>query len=197
MMNYTAIEVSVPYRGATFLNIVGKPQRQRKSMFPSPIGELHFSIEKCLVFQRLRSEFPSPIGELHFSMNIRLSLSRVQHCFRPLSGSYISQFFFIFFSLHRLTFPSPIGELHFSISVNTIQKSMNLRFRPLSGSYISQFDSTRIQVKAVNVSVPYRGATFLNQYNHRQGKPVEQLFPSPIGELHFSIIRPEYQGTAR
>ena len=36
------------------------------------------------------------------------------------------------------------------------------------------------------VSVPYRGATFLND-RQRDFKYVKELFPSPIGELHFSI----------
>ena len=37
-------------------------------MFPSPVGELHFSI----IFEQIKVEvvkwFPSPVGELHFSM---------------------------------------------------------------------------------------------------------------------------------
>ena len=35
------------------------------------------------------------------------------------------------------------------------------------------------------VSVPYRGATFLNQVVRKPG--ILLRFPSPIGELHFSI----------
>ena len=38
------------------------------------------------------------------------------------------------------------------------------------------------------VSVPYRGATFLNLYAHRYIVIFSILFPSPIGELHFSIF---------
>ena len=36
--------VSVPYRGATFLNEAGNIQLLCTDKFPSPIGELHFSI---------------------------------------------------------------------------------------------------------------------------------------------------------
>ena len=36
--------VSVPYRGATFLNRIKEVDNYGKNMFPSPIGELHFSI---------------------------------------------------------------------------------------------------------------------------------------------------------
>ena len=85
-------------------------------------------------------------------------------------------------------------------------------FRPLSGSYISQLSVKLIHQHMINViSVPYRGATFLNRntnYNNRKElvisvpyrgatflniaeKLVEKEtltgFPSPIGELHFSI----------
>ena len=36
-------------------------------VFPSPIGELHFSM-MVSGFKTSPLEFPSPIGELHFSM---------------------------------------------------------------------------------------------------------------------------------
>ena len=60
--------VSVPYRGATFLNIVLHILDKEGTTFPSPIGELHFSM-KCLNRFSQMTKFPSPIGELHFSMN--------------------------------------------------------------------------------------------------------------------------------
>ena len=64
-------------------------------------------------------------------------------------------------------FPSPIGELHFSI-VLVIDNRPRICFRPLSGSYISQFYSTySIGFAIMTVSVPYRGATFLNIFTLR------------------------------
>ena len=61
-------------------------------MFPSPVGELHFSI----LFSNLtkRAMFPSPVGELHFSIrHPRLPPGYPwQSRFRPLSGNYISQY---------------------------------------------------------------------------------------------------------
>ena len=36
--------ISVPYRGATFLNFETVTREELYSVFPSPIGELHFSI---------------------------------------------------------------------------------------------------------------------------------------------------------
>ena len=59
--------VSVPYRGATFLNEAGNIQLLCTDKFPSPIGELHFSILKYRE-RAVAVRFPSPIGELHFSI---------------------------------------------------------------------------------------------------------------------------------
>ena len=42
-------------------------------------------------------------------------------------------------------------------------------------------------VDGKGVSVPYRGATFLNYHTAKYGAPGQE-FPSPIGELHFSIL---------
>ena len=82
--------------------------------FPSPIGELHFSIT-IYGFGVFHHMFPSPIGELHFSIPDNHLLVIMK------------------------SFPSPIGELHFSMRKEI--SFVNLLF----------------------VSVPYRGATFLNQ----------------------------------
>ena len=60
-------------------------------------------------------------------------------------------------------FPSPIGELHFSMVFKTHNDTGSVR-----------------------VSVPYRGATFLNLILNIYIVLLLQ-FPSPIGELHFSI----------
>ena len=108
--------------------------------------------------------FPSPIGELHFSILVQKTLFVLLHRFRPLSGSYISQFFDTgFIAIITPPFPSPIGELHFSITkrelINITDKQFpspigelhfsmensglyavaETCFRPLSGSYISQY----------------------------------------------------------
>ena len=42
--------VSVPYRGATFLNIDSASSSTTCGEFPSPIGELHFSMEDWKAF---------------------------------------------------------------------------------------------------------------------------------------------------
>ena len=60
--------VSVPYRGATFLNKGLIWVKQIRTQFPSPIGELHFSIGDYMNLKGFDVPFPSPIGELHFSI---------------------------------------------------------------------------------------------------------------------------------
>ena len=115
--------------------------------------------------------------------------------------------------LHQ--FPSPIGELHFSIGMSNlfnvpVKVSVPYRgatflnslwfshyivdhcFRPLSGSYISQYvASPVISIPDKVVSVPYRGATFLNGKMQNIVEFIKEGFPSPIGELHFSIPSPQ------
>ena len=87
--------VSVPYRGATFLNR-SELTSVLNDLFPSPIGELHFSIVFHSFSKAEGSRFPSPIGELHFSIEKSwLRKKKLSECFRPLSGSYISQLLFI------------------------------------------------------------------------------------------------------
>ena len=88
-------------------------------------------------------------------------------------------------------FPSPIGELHFSMKNIQLVNLAFARFRPLSGSYISQFNPDTPCKKETRVSVPYRGATFLNRAEEA-GKNQSAVFPSPIGELHFSIRKNLY-----
>ena len=109
------------------------------------------------------TEFPSPVGELHFSISSSFVVVEVDSCFRPLSGNYISQLK-AKYDLIKMAgwFPSPVGELHFSIVGLQLMKTvkdvsvpcrgttfLNLlvnlnkirritRFRPLSGNYISQ-----------------------------------------------------------
>ena len=84
-------------------------------------------------------------------------------------------------------FPSPIGELHLSIKIFSFVSRSQRCFRPLSGSYISQLRLQVVSHGVTLVSVPYRGATFLNNRRTCSAKAVWKPFPSPIGELHFSI----------
>ena len=135
------------------------------SQFPSPIGELHFSIVKEENAQKYANSF-RPLSGSYISQyehgNIKDYMCA---CFRPLSGSYISQSFFEWAANEGYMFPSPIGELHFSINEKIqLIKNHEKSFRPLSGSYISQYSKIEaFQQNLCIVSVPYRGATFLNE----------------------------------
>ena len=112
-------------------------------------------------------------------------------------------------------FPSPIGELHFSIFY-FISPAIHARVSvPYRGATFLNSQVVLLAVIFVCVSVPYRGATFLNasRNSHKDGDTTVsvpyrgatflntriinkkttsvELFPSPIGELHFSIPSPQ------
>ena len=129
--------ISVPYRGATFLNQTCGLLRYGLTYF-RPLSGSYISQSAFYKFKRLSWRFPSPIGELHFSMGLHL------------------------WRIQEIWFPSPIGELHFSIGVQVPHIFRNKHFRPLSGSYISQFLHKSNKLTLIPISVPYRGATFLN-----------------------------------
>ena len=140
--------VSVPYRGATFLNCDtenGTPTQWSK--FPSPIGELHFSME---------DQKPS-----------KYSLS-----FRPLSGSYISQCRRDGMKIKQIKCRVSVpyrGATFLNHFMEDVEKKLNrISFRPLSGSYISQYYLKVVKILIRQVSVPYRGATFLNNINRSE-----------------------------
>ena len=87
-------------------------------------------------------------------------------CFSLLSGNYISQ----------------------SMELNPLVIGCNC-FRPLSGNYISQCYKASLRKSThIHVSVPCRGTTFLNSNERLTVKSVSK-FPSPVGELHFSITK--------
>ena len=109
--------------------------------FPSPIGELHFSIFSLNSTKLFPQRFPSPIGELHFSMIMA-------------RGKKLS----------RIRVSVPYRGATFLNNEKVVKCRIKQRFRPLSGSYISQFENRNvIRSYYETVSVPYRGATFLNQ----------------------------------
>ena len=166
---YQFLTVSVPYRGATFLNEVFKYYKKKNKPVSVPYrGATFLNNIFRLSTDKKDILFPSPIGELHFSIGKIISGPLVNDCFRPLSGSYISQLF-----AHPL-----LLRIHNS-------------FRPLSGSYISQLELGILYSGNSIVSVPYRGATFLNNRNipvllaikrfrPLSGSYISQLFAHPL-----------------
>ena len=80
--------VSVPSRGATFPNAYAQINNMedmtsvpsRGATFPNHMDEII----------KILTMFPSPLGELHFLIWQHTALFVNAICFRPLSGSYIS-----------------------------------------------------------------------------------------------------------
>ena len=110
----------------------------------------------------------------------------VSHSFRPLSGSYISQYIRMMQCFCVTLFPSPIGELHFSIRIVNHLQVQNVFPSPIGELHFSIITGKNEKELFTPVSVPYRGATFLNRYSWCTWWN-DRKFPSPIGELHFSI----------
>ena len=155
-------EVSVPYRGATFLNVVFESGNcQTIKPFPSPIGELHFSISDGSSIP-VGVWFPSPIGELHFSMveskDIDIVLGFVSVPYR--GATFLNNGGKKMRISYKVSVP--YRGATFLNKEKTYGVHMSKGFRPLSGSYISQYGGVNVCTFFNPVSVPYRGATFLN-----------------------------------
>ena len=86
------------------------------------------------------------------------------------------------------TFPSPIGELYFSIKKERTYKStVSIVSVPYRGAiFLNCLGGLFSATDVFTVSVPYRGAIFLNS-NRAWERKKKTLFPSPIGELYFSM----------
>ena len=200
-----------PLSGSYISQCKRKTKGENHEQFPSPIGELHFSIDELIPIARDIQCF-RPLSGSYISQyehgNIKdymcacfrplsgsyISQSPEQFCqyisdrFRPLSGSYISQSSTHHSAILHYRFPSPIGELHFSIVRNAYwtKKTISVSV-PYRGATFLNDVRLRGYDKRTEVSVPYRGATFLNHQWITHPRRMTQ-FPSPIGELHFSMM---------
>ena len=109
--------------------------------------------------------FPSPNGELHFSIEIKgTERTDSRHRFRPLTGSYISQW---------------VDKTFYASNFNS--------FRPLTGSYISQLCYIYHNSFGGGGFRPLTGS-YISQSIQTWRSIRRSKFPSPNGELHFSII---------
>ena len=135
-------QVSVSYRGATFLNYGKICDNNQRNYVSVPYRGATF-LNRSNNINILHTSVSVPYRGatfLNFDTHYNL-IERKEKSFRPLSGSYISQYFCWYFN--------------------------NFYLWP--------------------VSVPYRGATFLNGETADIKAMYKSMFPSPIGELHFSI----------
>ena len=132
--------------------------------------------------------FPSPIGELHFSIFVSNLYDISQPIVSvPYRGATFLNYYMYISSICKHLFPSPIGELHFSIFITKYDRRNEAQVSvPYRGATFLNEIMMDI-VEDYQVSVPYRGATFLN--NRKQCYIIQSStrFPSPIGELHFSM----------
>ena len=85
--------VSVPCRGLIFLNKTSGETKAGRKLFPSPVGDLYFSIGEINAYDEYDLLFPSPVGDLYFSIWINFCI--------PVA----------------IKFPSPVGDLYFSILI--------------------------------------------------------------------------------
>ena len=129
--------VSVPYRGATFLN---------------PI---------LLILETSKINSFRPLSGSYISQCVYNPYSNYDDGFRPLSGSYISQLNLELWMNGFVMFPSPIGELHFSMIMPASMRRLAQFPSPIGELHFSIF-ILLYRIFRHTVSVPYRGATFLN-----------------------------------
>ena len=83
--------------------------------FPSPVGELHFSIQISGCLEEEMGIFPSPVGELHFSMDNKAPRQKQEAFPSPVGELHFSMVSLLYQYSRLSRFPSPVGELHFSI----------------------------------------------------------------------------------
>ena len=70
--------------------------------------------------------------------------------------------------MYKEKFPSPIGELHFSMDLPDTDKIFVTLFPSPIGELHFSIQDTLTFCPLVFVSVPYRGATFLNKKQETQ-----------------------------
>ena len=137
---WTQKKVSVPYRGATFLNSLLWVLCSNCSLVSVPYRGATFLNPTYGTLTLFRAPCFRPLSGSYISQSLEMPANCHEDVkgFRPLSGSYISQLYYEESKRNHKKFPSPIGELHFSIYKWRDYRELFQSFRPLSGSYISQ-----------------------------------------------------------
>ena len=155
--------VSVPCRGTTFLNFAAVHCEKAHKWFPSPVGELHFSIKwqtmkkaikivsvPCrgttflnnikVFYVECKKQFPSPVGELHFSMRYKIHKKSHLIVSVPRRGTtFLNKGTGKFKSWVMITVSVPCrGTTFLNENAEVHQFAAEVGFRPLSGNYISQ-----------------------------------------------------------
>ena len=136
---YEIFIVSVPCRGTTFLNKIWNHFTDRWIIVSVPCRGTTFLNKKQYTIIKSSGKFPSPVGELHFSISPRNVISCYVSVSVPCRGTTFLKKDLLPVEDFGNEFPSPVGELHFS-NKTTVSAEGNIKssFRPLSGNYISQ-----------------------------------------------------------
>ena len=83
-------------------------------MFPSPTGDLYFSITSANICST-KKEFPSPTGDLYFSISICTPSGFCSPVSVPYRGLIFLNWVQDDVLIADILFPSPTGDLYFSI----------------------------------------------------------------------------------
>ena len=136
--------------------------------FPSPIGELHFSIFGLHTPLASTIAVSVPYRGATFLNCIRCIKKRGEIVSVPYRGAtFLNDTYTKILEETTLKVSVPYrGATFLNKNIVPLAWQVVASFRPLSGSYISQFYEKIMERKITSVvSVPYRGATFLNCYS--------------------------------
>ena len=131
-------EVSVPFRGISFLN--GSTRNASwLILFPSPSGVSHFSIYTIQLTKKDYHFVSVPFRGISFLNIVNATPHSVTLVSVPFRGiSFLNGHHHNYDSI-RFWFPSPSGVSHFSIQRSLYATFLCLSFRPLPGYLISQY----------------------------------------------------------
>ena len=187
--------ISVPYRGATFLNRNTNYNNRKELVISVPYrGATFLNRAWELVKKSAMTDF-RPLSGSYISQSNVLSEYVKNVNFRPLSGSYISQYKCMVYRLQVIIFPSPIGELHFSIQVYGVSFAGHNISVPYRGATFLNYKTVKRFRRERLISVPYRGATFLNlnwnygTFTTTNFRPLSGSYISQSGRLVHYIAR--------
>ena len=131
--------ISVPYRGATFLNRNTNYNNRKELVISVPYrGATFLNYKTVKRFRRERLISVPYRGATFLNLNWNYGTFTTTN-FRPLSGSYISQSGRLVHYIARYTISVPYRGATFLNRPLTARTEPEKNFRPLSGSYISQY----------------------------------------------------------
>ena len=112
----------------------------------------------------ISDSFPSPVGELHFSMGDLKDATGLSYgtISVPCRGTTFLNQIPQGYASGNAVFPSPVGELHFSIISFSSYYLSNLISVPCRGTTFLNDLHAGSSGSVQHISVPCRGTTFLN-----------------------------------